>query len=276
MINGFTVKDKKRKYISKRLDDSFLFKRKNGKIYIAVADGVSRDDHRQLHAKNASKLFCDSFINSESVRAGFERANVKIKKYNGRYVPDPNGLKEDRAGCVAAGVIIDGNELSYGFITDCGVAVISSNGKVKVRTENEYWKTDNPRWKYINSQEMIRRADIKKDNPGDKAGRFWADPAGRFISRWLFRNRPGQRYSYGVLTGENTAMKFVKYGSTRLSKGDIVLVYSDGLEGVLFSGNNSLNSRARSLVIKRDFDSLKSYCQKNVDAEGTVVYYVHE
>jgi hypothetical protein len=85
--------------------------------------------------------------------------------------------------------------------------------------------------------------------------------------RRFFRNKPKQKYSFGVLTGEKEAEEYIRQGESKLEEGDVVLVYTDGLRKPLFS------EEGLKLIREREFSKLEEFCRQHVDSEGTVVYW---
>lgn len=72
----------------------------------------------------------------------------------------------------------------------------------------------------------------------NKIGISWNLPEARVIVRRDFRNKPnnikdGKCVSYGAITGESEALNFIKSGSKKIEKGDLVLLYSDGFSNFL-------------------------------------------
>jgi serine/threonine protein phosphatase PrpC len=45
-----------------------------------------------------------------------------------------------------------------------------------------------------------------------------------------FRNNKDAKYSYAALTGEEVAMNFIQQGEFLIEKGDIIFIYTDGLQ----------------------------------------------
>ena len=98
-------------------------------------------------------------------------------------------------------------------ICDCGVIVYDNLGNIKFQTEDDKERYSDP---FIN-----------------KIGIPWNLPEARVIVRRDYRNNLDNTYngrciSYGAITGEITAINFIKTGQIELSNGDTVLVYSDG------------------------------------------------
>ena len=97
--------------------------------------------------------------------------------------------------------------------------------------------------------------------------KWWWYPEGRLIMRRMFRNKPKQRYSFGVLTGEKEAEDYIRSGKIKITDRCMVIVYTDGFRTALFS------KEGLKLFSKKDFSKLEEYCRDKVDSEGTLVYW---
>ena len=196
-----------------------------------VADGITRDPigisdfskctTEEFLAKYpnpsggelASSLICETFSNSTgSLKERLISCNNAIKLLNKRCIPECDYLENDYYGAVAACVRIELNILHYAYICDCGVIVYDENGNIKFKTEDDKEKVD----PYI-----------------DSIGIPWNLPEARVIVRSKYRNNPnnivnGECVSYGALTGEESAVGFIKSGEVRFYPGDTIIVYSDG------------------------------------------------
>lgn len=278
MIGGFSLISESKRRLGNVPEDSFRHLKKGGKGYLAVADGVSRDpfnSYPDLSSKRGKKLMARHYPMSSvakiaaNIAVGSEDlyiANRKIARLNKTRVPDPNWLKEDLAGCTASLAKINGNELTYQFIGCCGIGVVSKDGKIRLQTPDEYWATDRKRWDLVNKAEFVKGFLLSVG----KNHQWWQHPEGRFLMRRFFRNKPEQKYSFGVLTGEREAEAYIRQGRFRLKEGDIVFVYSDGLRNSLFSESGL------KLLAGRNFSRLEEFCRRRVNSEGTVAYWVKE
>ncbi len=286
IADGFTVKNWKN---LKPCEDAYSFL-PDGRL-IAVADGITRDPEempvlplktnligmakffmsypKESPAFEAAETFCHIFslfgqhglknADSDTINALFKVANKEIRNFSEMYLLDKelqefDYLKNDIPGCTAAGAVISESNVNYGFIADCGIALFNENGKIIFRTDNE-----GP-----NSRGSIDE-DVKRKYKAD-----FRYPKGRRIIRKFYRNNPSNLLSYGALTGEESAMSYVKTGKKEISCGDIVVAYTDGLEEIIFSEDFA------KVIRKRDFDRFKSLCKKHVKTEGSLVYSVEE
>lgn len=202
-----------------------------------IADGVTRDpigdpdlshyskeDYikkypRPSGASEAAKIVCKTFAASNaSLYERLKACNEKIKEYNDKEIPECDYLQNDYYASVASCMEIKEDILQYAYICDCGVIVYDHEGKIKMQTVD-----DKARY----SDQYI-----------DHIGIPWNLPEARVLVRKEFRNQPekrinGECVSYGALTGEESALPFIRTGSLKLQKGDFVLLYSDGFAAYL-------------------------------------------
>lgn len=197
-----------------------------------VADGITRDPQgvsdlfscsqkevldkypRPSGAELAAKEVCLTFSKTDgTVRDKLIKCNDSVKILNDKYIAKCDYLENDFYGAVAACIRIENDILYYAYICDCGVIVYDSLGNIKFQTEDDKELYSDP---YIN-----------------KIGIAWNLPEARVIVRRDYRNnlnniQDGKCVSYGALTGEASAVEFIRSGKVELTNNDIVLVYSDG------------------------------------------------
>lgn len=197
-----------------------------------VADGITRDPigisdfskckkqeflekyPRPSGAELAAREVCSTFSNTTgSLVNRLIEANRSVKRLNDKFINECDYLENDYYGTVASCISIDDNILKYAYICDCGVIVYDKDGNVKFKTEDDKELYSDP---YIN-----------------KIGIPWNLPAARKIVRSEYRNNlnnivDGKCASYGALTGEETAISFIRSGLLKLEDEDIIIVYSDG------------------------------------------------
>ncbi len=280
-MKGFTLQHVQKRIVAFPREDSFLFDEKER--LIAVADGVTRDPFvylpdikkhwgklifalaykRPSPAKVASSLFCDTFVkvmrdyrdrDERAVREAFHIANENIGDWNYRHNPYYDYLMRDLAGCTAVGASEKEQDdcVTWGYICDAGLALFDKEGNLKARTENDGPDKHDP---FIWSDERLKK--IK----GDK----WRNPEARYIVRHDYRNS-GKENTFGVLTGEEAAMSYVKTGTWERKPGDVLFVYSDGLEHVIFSDEFA------DMIRKRNFAGIRRLCRERVKTEGSLVW----
>tara|TARA_Y100000034_G_scaffold135972_1_gene210058 strand:- start:2731 stop:3564 length:834 start_codon:yes stop_codon:yes gene_type:complete len=250
-------------------EDFFKYSRKKGKVVVAVADGITRDPIGLIDgelpnlksligevemaleypipspARKSAEVFCERFVKKGEVsKKGFEKVNAEIWKLNKGL--DVDYLENDFAGCVASAGVIEGKELKYGYVADCGVCVFDKKGKLKFRTDSE------------GPGSGIEKAIGRKFD--------WSKPEFRKKVRKEFRNNIKKKEAYGAFTGEKEVMDFLRIGKVDLEEGDYVLFYSDGFVELIYS---------KKFDIVKKFDELEEYFEKKAEEivgnEGTLI-----
>lgn len=222
-------------------EDSSLFSDR----FFAVADGVTRDPKlpkefkgksvedvlkyypRPSGAYTVARIFSKHFVElsaqKKSIKTIFSTINRLIAEYNNKKIRQVNYLENDYFGCVACGGSITNDSLSYACIGDCGIAIFDFKGKIKFQTENGMKKF------IAYENKFLKKKDFN-----------WLMSSYRKLVRSEYRNtlkfHNNALISFGVLTGEKKALRFVEYGKKKLSKGDVVLFYSDGFAPFIDSG----------------------------------------
>lgn len=200
-----------------------------------IADGVTRDpigvddfskySLKELLAKYprpsgatlAAKEICNTFSKtSGSLKNRLIECNKSVKKLNDKYIVECDYLENDYYSSVASCVHIENDILNYAYICDCGVIVYDKFGNIKFQTKNDKEIDSDP-------YAIVLPWNLKET---------------RVHIRKTYRNnlntvKDGKCISFGVLTGEESAIHFIKEGQIKLSKGDLVLVYSDGFSKFL-------------------------------------------
>ena len=210
--------------VDKPNEDLVIFNRENG--IGLLLDGVSRDKENGIYpnpspALIASQLFSDTVISEimsnaqlgiEGIQSAILAGNKRLQLYNrelGHRFP---------AGTVGIVFTIENNRLHYGYIGDCYAGIIR-NGMMRVFTECQ--------------TRMV----------AEYHGRFSSDEI-----RFEICNHISHPCGYGVWDGNCNAMDFVNYGTINLDQGDILLIYTDGLEKEI-SGKNTLELASTPLDI---------------------------
>lgn len=273
---SFIAKNWKNRVLNHPLEESYSINNEIGTI--AVADGVTRDPFEYLPdistlkgklkfslnyprpspAKIASDIFTQTFQlilkdfvskDDKAIKEVFNEANKRIKNWNDKNMTNSDYIMRDYAGCVASGTIKQKGVISWGFITDCGVAIFNEKGILKFKTNDE------------NPHQLER---YMMEDPKIK-GKTWNNPEVRSRIRSYYRNNPKNKYSYGVLTGQQEAMDYVRTGTQEIGLNDYLIVYTDGLEPIIFSEDFS------NKLKEKDIKVLESLCKKRVKTEGTLV-----
>ncbi len=279
MVNGFIATNRKKKIALMPTEDSFSINSENN--IFAVADGVTRDPYeflpdmstlkgkikfafgypRPSPAKIASNIFTQTFPlvlrdysqpnrNETAIREAFQEANKRIEKWNAQNIQNPDYTLKDFAGCVASGASLNQGLVYLGFLTDCGVAIFDYDGDLRFRTENQ---GPDKHDKYIWQDERLQTID-------------WKNPEARRIVRRDYRNNPSEEHSFGVLTGEETAMDYVRTATQEIKPSEYLIVYSDGLEPIIFS------DKFAEKLKQGDSAGLERLCKQKVKTEGTLIY----
>ncbi len=282
MVRGFIAINKKKKIALIPVEDSFNVDSEN-RIF-AVADGVTRDPSEFLPdistlkgkiefslkyqrpssaaivsrlATGKAPVYLRDFTNKDekAIRETIKEINlVDIRRYNlslGINEQTVDYLTKDYAGCVLSIAHVERDLVYLGFLTDCGVAIFDERGNLKFRTENQ---GPDKHDKYIWQDERLQGMD-------------WKNPKARKIIRRYYRNNPLKPHSFGVLTGEETAMHYVRTTTQEIKPNEHLIVYTDGLEQIIFSGEFSDKLR------KRDIKGIEKLCRKKVKTEGTLIHY---
>lgn len=176
----------------------------------ASAEEIYRNYPNPSPAACAAEAVCTTFRKNRNLDLGnlMELANENIKAINANVNCDY--LENDYVGCVAAAAVIKGNVLHYSYICDCGVVVWNKEGRIKFKTKDDKAEID----PYIDAAIV-----------GEYS---WDLPAGRRLVREHYRNNLSNPFSYGALTGEESAKAFIRQGMVELEETDIVAVFSDG------------------------------------------------
>jgi len=241
-------------------EDSMLIK---GGIF-CVADGITRDpispkDFTDLSyeevlkkypnpsgARLAADTFCESFVrflhkkipSIKIIRNAFIFCNKEISKLNKKHINKVDYLANDFFGCCANGGMIYKNNFFWGGICDCGIIIYNKFGKIKFRTPN--WMKPFKEYEKKN----LQKPDFN-----------FAQPKYRKMIRLEYRNnvkkiKNNECISYGALTGEKEAEKFLNFGKIGLNEGDLVAFYTDGFEDTIRHKNffNTIYQKTESLI----------------------------
>ncbi len=212
-------------------------------------------------AKLTAEKFCKTSLNSlkkkKNIFETFKDANESILKFGFKFNPEPNLLENDYWGCVGAIARVENNNLSWGFICDCGVAVLTKKGKIKFKTLDEGTQTVSLMTKMFTPYLGKKVKDARTIE-------------GRILLRGLFQNRltyprGDVKKGFGVINGDKNALDYVRTGSLELKDGETLLVYSDGLANVV------TKKEFQDSIEKKNYKKIKEICDLHVDNEGTII-----
>ncbi|MDP3779091.1 MAG: hypothetical protein Q8R30_03570 [bacterium] len=212
---------------SKPVEDSYYHVGFGGTHAFAVGDGISRTCYGIEGIPSslpAAEAFCrvsaTALVGGKSLRESFMRANAEIALVNKRAgitSRTMDYLERDYICCVGiAGVITEDHPhiFRYGYMGDCGVLAYQQCGRPVFLSDNPVAALERFRdeWGCENkTQETL----------------LW---------RQHFRNHPGRLCgaSFGALTGEEFAMRYLMTGKIRCVLGEVIMLFSDGIYPFLF------------------------------------------
>lgn len=209
-----------------------------------VADGVTRDliggeirpypkkeeDAKYIAAHypnpsgayESSKIIGNNFVkymkdkepNDESIKEAIRKANKDVWEINKDRKIDYVG--EDLYCSEAVGGVITNDYLYCFGIGDCYIKVYDENKNELFSTENDHLWMEEFEAEYLKSGEYN-----------------WMDPRYRLLIRGALRNNytvtyNGKHAGYGALTGEDTAMNFVRIYKISLENAKYIVAFSDG------------------------------------------------
>ena len=208
------------KFDKKPNEDFYLFSKKFP-IFV-IADGVTQSHFKSggyafpAGAKTAAKIFCYFVLeflekNGCLIEKAFDLANQKIKEFNIAEGIDKrlNYLEYDWFDCVGVVGFIIENNLYYGYVGDCGLAIFDGKNKLKFQTKD-----------------MVRPA-IEEARKIYKDWDNFPKEKRNLIMRQDFRNRLDGK-GYGSFTGGERVKKYYKIGIQKLELSDLIIFYSDG------------------------------------------------
>lgn len=214
-------------YLRKLHEDFFLQSQKY--LIFAVADGVTlvvNPGHSYPNPSGAgevAKIFCrNSIRQAEKVYNNFQnnnihdifaKANSEAEKYNSRHGhmrKTINYFDKDYFCATAAFALVRRSELFWGAIGDSRVMLADKRGKVKFISRNR-----------VEPIEKLTARKIKNPKPQEK----------KYFQQKYYRNKlgpKGELIGYGVINGEETAMKYLESGKEKIQKGDRIFIFTDG------------------------------------------------
>lgn len=231
------------KYNLKFPEEDYFFVEDN---IFCVADGVTRDliggdirpypktkedaEYIAKHYPNpsgsleSSKIIADNFVkylkeasefvDEEKIKNAIRRANKDVWEINKNRKIDYVG-EDLYCSEAVGGIILD--DILYCFgIGDCYIKVFDEEYNELFSTENDHEWMEEFENNYLKSGEYD-----------------WMDPRYRLLIRGALRNNyivtyNGKKVGYGALTGEDSAMDFVKTYKVPLKNVKYIAAYSDG------------------------------------------------
>ena len=197
-------------------------------------------DSSKIIANNFVKYLKENsdFINEESIKIAIRNANKDVWEINKNREIDYVG--EDLYCSEAVGGIILDDALYCFGIGDCYIKVYDEEYNELFSTENDHeWME-------------------KFENNYLKSGEYdWMDPRYRLLIRGALRNNyivtyNGEKVGYGALTGEDTAMDFVKIYKVPLNNVKYIVAYSDGCIPYFENKTESEKTLKNPDIIKED------------------------
>lgn len=181
-------------------------------------------------------------VSEDSVLEVMKKINNDIGEIN-KSRTNIDYVREDLYGCVAVGGIITDDYLYCFSIGDCRIKLLDDNFNTTFDTKN----LNHNLLPYEEPKEFI---DLYKDEWK------WENPKYREYYRKNIRNNVQRfengEYSFGVLTGEETALPFVKISKVPLTNVKYILAYSDGCEECLDSKEKIISIIANPEQIKNE------------------------
>lgn len=242
----------------------------DGRVVI-VADGVTRHGYdgpypdpsparkaAEAFTEGALAVLCEkepSAMTSTDLPRAAERGNVTVRQLNESldFWGTTDYWGRDLAGAVAAFFVVQREKLLYGFLTDCGVAVIAPSSELLFITEDVLARV-RPHLPTIESE-------------GDEQKRFVR------VRRDHRNILPISEATYGVFTGENAALEYVQYGELPLSSGVVVCAFSDGLRPFVDDPGFRLAVVSGSRGAIARYVKQRSYAGNHTDEKTLVAVY---
>lgn len=258
--------------IAARPNEDYLICDDFNKIYI-VADGISRTEREYADflggsgadsiARTVSEVFCNSLhsslkeviLNAQSEDnlerdfiSAFETANASVEKllktrthyYLTRKYKSGTDYYE-KPGCVAIAAFIFGGKLYYGSVGDC-MGILIRGGRRIIFSDKQ---TD-----YAFTQLNVE------------------DDRYRLCREYV--NKPQNPYGYGVVNGDNNAVKFFAVSRFGLEAGDRIYIVSDGVSDLIKYGDADKIAKYSLEKIMRKEDERRASLGKRNDDKAII------
>lgn len=165
------------------------------------------DKFAKTFVVEAEKYFND--FNLTKLKTCFKKGNEQAQKINQKHKRIKNKLNYidfDLFATTSSFGIIKNNKLYWGVIADSFVIIFDKNGKQKFISPDG--------WRFMKLPKNLEGKDRRI-----------------YIRKYLrngFRNN--KKIGYGVITGEDKAIKYLDTGVQNLKKGDLVFIGTDGYQ----------------------------------------------
>lgn len=218
-------------------------------VYIAaVAQGIRCSQGEKIYCVpslefRAAETFCISFVNSLLYRDQFNTQEISKAFAKGNLAIGELNRSCDYSACVGSAGVITGEKLIYGKVSDSGVCVYDSKGKLRFRTK-----------------------DSKNGEARDNNDKCWINP--KFYSREEgdFRNNLTALASLEALTGEKRSLQYIGKGIVDLKRDDFVFFYTSEMEEIVHGNYFEQHLKDKGL------EGLEELCGKlSYGKEGTLV-----
>lgn len=119
----------------------------------------------------------------------------------------------DLAGAVAAALVLQSDRATWGYLTDCGVGHL---------TPTDFWRTPD-------LLAPVRRNFPRFDDPTQRAQYIRGQRRNRPERERNPKSRRPPQYTFGVLTGEDNAVYYIRTGERLFATGrNVFVVFTDG------------------------------------------------
>ncbi len=233
-------------------DASYLDREK--KILVA-ADGITRGPFSENEqypypspAAQVAKKFVETFgtflsqqnkVTRQDLIAATYKASLEVKKINQQLGLWANNdyLQNDLASTVFSACIQRDDKMLYAFMGDCGVAKLASDGSLLWSSPDEVTPLRPlfPKTEEVGTIE--RHLQVRRD----------------------FRNNPDADHAtFGVISGEEEAMSYLRTGIIPVNSGEIMIAFSDGITEFLHK-----SSEFRKLLASGSQQKIKAFLEEH-------------
>lgn len=241
------------------INEDFFVVNNEKNLYI-ICDGVSRDRYPvrgRSSASDISKLFAETVEGNicqcqavddpgEILHESILVASREIAHYNDVHYPCADYLDNDFAATVGICIWIVDNVAYCIYIGDC-MAYLYRHGTISAITENQTEKV----------------AEFRRKNGFNRETSL--------CIRKNFRNNSNSPFGYGALTGEPSALDFLRQNRTALYPNDRIFLLTDGLVDFFTSGLVDYEDDAEKILEKSNGSQYR-----NCDDDKTIIKIISE